>query len=109
MNKLGERLKLLRQQRGLSQADIADGIGISRNHIWAIEKGHSTNPSVGILEAISNRFDVSMSWLFGEVNEDDKALLLLRQLYCMSTEDQQFIHGMIGLMQARDNADCTNQ
>ncbi|CAB4242209.1 HipB Predicted transcriptional regulators [uncultured Caudovirales phage] len=104
MNRISERLKLLRQQRGLSQADVADAIGISRNHIWALENGITKNPSVGILESISNRFCVSMAWLFGETEVDDTAQLLLRQLANMSTEDQQFIHGMIGLMRELTNA-----
>ncbi|HXE71091.1 MAG TPA: helix-turn-helix transcriptional regulator [Candidatus Nitrosotenuis sp.] len=42
---LAERLRRLRQQAGLSQAELARRSGVSRSHICGIEQGVSASPS----------------------------------------------------------------
>lgn len=43
---LATKLKDLRVRRGQSLQQVADGVGVSKAHIWQLERGDSTNPSL---------------------------------------------------------------
>lgn len=60
-----ERLKLLRQNFGLSQQKLAEEIGtISKSSINMYERG-DREPSLETMEAIADFFNVDLSYLFG--------------------------------------------
>ena len=56
--KLGERLKKLRQEKGMSQGDIARKLGVHRCYISGIERG-VRNPTVKNVERIAEALGVS--------------------------------------------------
>jgi len=56
--KLGERLKKLRQEKGMSQGDIARKLGVHRSYISGIERG-VRNPTVKNVERIAEALSVS--------------------------------------------------
>ena len=56
--KLGERLKKLRQEKGMSQGDIARKLGVHRSYISRIERG-VRNPTVKNVERIAEALGVS--------------------------------------------------
>jgi transcriptional regulator with XRE-family HTH domain len=49
---IGERLRTLREQKNLSQADIEKRTGLQRSYISRVETGHIT-PSIDTLERMS--------------------------------------------------------
>lgn len=60
-----ERLKLLRQNYGLSQQKLADEIGtISKSSINMYERG-AREPSMETMEALADFFNVDLAYLFG--------------------------------------------
>lgn len=62
----GERVKQLRQQRGMSQQALADRVGALRTSITNIEAGRQhlvTKTCLGVAEAL----DVPPAALFGEL------------------------------------------
>ena len=59
-----ERLKELRLQRGLTQKELAEQIGIKRNSYSDLENG-KCEANYEKLEKIVDFFDVSLDWLFG--------------------------------------------
>lgn len=70
-------LKTMRQYHRLSQAEMAEQIGISRSYLNEIERDRKA-PSLDILKKYADRFDVPMSslMLFAERSQDshlDKA------------------------------------
>ncbi|MEE0899053.1 MAG: helix-turn-helix transcriptional regulator [Acutalibacteraceae bacterium] len=65
---IGERLKELRTQKGLSQAELAKRLNLSKSTISMIEVG-SRNPSFEVLELIADYFNVDMAYLLGEENQ----------------------------------------
>lgn len=70
-------LKTIRQYHRLSQAELADQIGISRSYINEIERDNK-DPSLDILSRYAKRFDVPLSslMLFAERTDNtgyDKA------------------------------------
>ena len=60
---LGLRIKFLRKERGWSQEDLALEANVNKNYICDLENGRR-NPSLDILERISNAFGISLSLLF---------------------------------------------
>ena len=62
---LGERLKMYRTQKGLSQEKIAEMLDVSRQAVTKWEAGHTT-PSSDNLIALANLYDVSLDELIGK-------------------------------------------
>ncbi len=60
---LGMRIKFLRKERGWSQEDLALEANVNKNYICDLENGRR-NPSLDILERISNAFGIPLSVLF---------------------------------------------
>jgi transcriptional regulator with XRE-family HTH domain len=60
---IGDKLKTLRAQKNLSQADIEKRTGLLRCYISRIENGH-TVPSVDTLEKMARALEVPMYRLF---------------------------------------------
>lgn len=58
------RLRALRDQQNLSQAEFANSVGISRAQVANLEVGRG-NYSTDLLVRIADRFHVSVDWLLG--------------------------------------------
>lgn len=61
--KVGNRIRELRQQTGLSQEKFALKIGMDRTYFASVENG-KRNISIVNLEKIANGFGISLSELF---------------------------------------------
>ncbi|MGJ8661124.1 MAG: helix-turn-helix transcriptional regulator [Bacteroidota bacterium] len=57
------KLKVLRAERDMTQADLADALAVSRQTINAIEKG-KFDPSLPLAFKISNLFELSIEEIF---------------------------------------------
>lgn len=57
------RLRVLRAERGLTQEQLANAIGVSRQAIIAIE-GERHDPSLNFAYRISAEFDLSVEEIF---------------------------------------------
>src|ERR1700722_3573663 len=60
--RLAERLKLEREARGWSLADLAERSGVSRGAISKIERGESS-PTAGLLVRLADAFDLTLAGL----------------------------------------------
>lgn len=69
--KLGEKISLSRKKQGLSQLDLADALGVSRQSIskWETEE---SKPDISKLPALAKVLHVSIDWLLSEDAEDNK-------------------------------------
>lgn len=67
MVKYGDRLRSLRENRGLSQKELADRLNINRS-TYARYETSSTQPDYDILDALANFYDVSVDYLLGRTN-----------------------------------------
>ena len=65
MAKFSERLRTLRNNKGLSQADFAKQIKISKSSVNMYERGER-EPSLTTLEVIADYFNVDMDYLLGK-------------------------------------------
>lgn len=62
---IGRRLRSLRQQRVLTQAQVAERAGLDVNYISQIERGRR-DPSLSSLSALAKAFGLSLADLFAE-------------------------------------------
>ncbi|MEM7169954.1 MAG: cupin domain-containing protein [Pseudomonadota bacterium] len=65
---LGQKLRRLRKQKGLSLTDLSKATGISVGFLSQVERDKS-NPSVKTLHDISRALDVNITWFFSEESE----------------------------------------
>jgi len=63
--KLGEKIRLVREEKGLKLEEAAQKIGISTSYLSEIERGN-VNPSIEILKEIANTFEVSLNIFLGK-------------------------------------------
>src|ERR1700739_5024468 len=68
---VGQRIRVLREQKGLSQGDIEKQTGMLRGYISRVEHGHTT-PSVETLQRFAAALDIPMYRFF--YNADEGAL-----------------------------------
>lgn len=64
MGNFSERIKELRESRGLSQEAVGKIIGVKRYSVYAYEKG-KCYPDVEHLMALADYFEVSTDYLLG--------------------------------------------
>lgn len=70
LRRLGERLRQLRLERGLTQEQAAESIGVHPKHIIKMEQG-AANVTVATLVAASVAFKVPLRELFPDSDEED--------------------------------------
>lgn len=61
---MGEKIKMLRKEREMTQDKLAELSGLSRQTVNAIESGKAENVTTGTLEAIAKALGVSVRDFF---------------------------------------------
>tara|TARA_R110001606_G_scaffold377900_1_gene537352 strand:- start:70 stop:396 length:327 start_codon:yes stop_codon:yes gene_type:complete len=62
---LSDRLTELRKAKKVSLQVVADAVGVSKTHIYELEKGKASNPSLNLLMGLADFYDVSLDYLAG--------------------------------------------
>ena len=66
--KLNEKIIMARKKAGMSQLDLADAMGVSRQSVSKWETGEA-NPEIGKLKMLANTLNCSVDWLLSESDE----------------------------------------
>ena len=80
------RIAKLRREKGQSLQDVADAVGVSKAHIWELEKGKADNPSMGLVTRIADHFGVTVAYLVGEDVESPDADRELQRMFRQASE-----------------------
>jgi transcriptional regulator with XRE-family HTH domain len=72
---LGDRIRKARLKYGMSQAELARRIGVSKNAMNEIETNKTLNPGVLQVKAIAAALRVSADYLLGLMDEVETELL----------------------------------
>ena len=104
---IASRLTLARQQAGLSQAQAAKLLEVSRPTITEIEAGRR-KVSAEELVAFSDIYEVSVEWLSGKDAENadmmrDKLQLAARNMSKMKKEDLERVIALLTSLKPEDN------
>lgn len=99
INDLSNKLKGLRINRKESLQDTANAVGVTKTHIWELEKGKSANPSAELLSKLADHYGVTIDYLLNpskdSLTEEEKALVFYRDLKKLEKEQQEIIFKMI--------------
>lgn len=78
---LATKLQALRRKSGESLQQVADSVGVSKGHVWALEKGTAENPSLDLVRKLAVHFKVTVTYLNDEGAEpaDAAALQFFRE------------------------------
>jgi transcriptional regulator with XRE-family HTH domain len=100
---LNERLFELRQRSGMSLQTVADAVGVSKAHIWELEKGRTANPSFELVQKLATYFGVTTDALIGAggVPHPDEQQIerIHRDLKSLTPRDRAIIEAMVKSMQ----------
>ena len=92
---VAERIKYLRDQKGMTQADLAKQLGITRSSVNAWEMGISV-PSTQYIVELAGIFKVSTDYLLGV---DTSASVSIAGL---TEKDVQIVHGLISHLKEKN-------
>ncbi len=67
IDRFAQRLKALRKEHGITQQQLADGVGISKGGLSYYENAGRT-PDISILERFADYFGVTTDYLLGRTN-----------------------------------------
>ncbi len=98
-NLFRDRLRTLREARGLSQSQLEEKIGKEANYITRVETGRIDTPPLDVIARIAHELEVSMSDLFFFEGVDDSAEALRAKIQrLIQTEDVKQLRKYYRLM-----------
>lgn len=99
--KLGEKIKLIRKTKGISQEELAIMLKINRNYLSRIETGKS-EPTASILKNIAKIFNIDLNSLLevkeGQVKPGDKVKYITDNCKYLTESDIDFVVRIISVM-----------
>lgn len=81
--KIGSRILELRQERSMTQENLADILGISAQHLGKVERGVK-GASVDLLIDMSEFFCVSTDYIL--LGKTDKSSIIVNKLHSVATQ-----------------------
>lgn len=91
------------QKKSLQQ--VADAVGISKAHVFNLEKGITANPSMELVKSLADLFEVRVADLVGENPEADdqpaEMVAMFRDLKKLDEDDRVLIKMMMDQMKKR--------
>jgi len=95
-----EFLKKIREERNLSQHDLALAIGATKDYVWKLEAGGYRKPSLDFIQRLARYFDVSVKNFIKEEKEEGSShkdpSLLLRSTEGLTKKDMAILNDLIG-------------
>ncbi len=105
---IGEKLFSLRQKSGESLQQVADKVGVSKAHVWELEKGRSKNPSFELVRKLAAHYGISIDVLTGEALEPSQRDMQIERIHrgldTLTDRDRQIVEQMIKNMQQTSSA-----
>lgn len=94
---IGERIKRLRQQRGISLTELSERAGVAKSYISSIERNLQYNPSIQFLEKIAVVLHVQVDHLIqdktvekSELDLDTEWMQLVKDAMQSGVSKEQF-------------------
>ena len=91
---IGERIKRLRLQKGISLTELAEKAGVAKSYISSIERNLQKNPSIQFLEKIASVLNVPVDHLIhDEINTselDSDWMVIVKEAMNSGISKEQF-------------------
>ena len=66
-------IKTVRNNFGLTQAELAEELGLTPGHIGSLEQGRA-NPSFGVIKDIIEKYNIDANLFFGKTQQDARSI-----------------------------------
>ena len=105
----GKRLHELRIRNAMSLQEVATAVGMSKAHVWNLEKELSENPSIELVVKLADLFRVRVADLVGEnpaaTDEAPEMVAMFRDLKSLEERDRKTIQVLMAqLKRNKDSA-----
>ncbi|WP_027627617.1 helix-turn-helix domain-containing protein [Ruminiclostridium cellobioparum] len=93
---VGDRIKLIRLEQGLTQEEVAYRAGIDQSHLGRLERGER-NPSLAVIEKVIYALGITFEDLFkyilppAEENDNKDLSLIMNKLTTLSKKEQKLV------------------
>jgi transcriptional regulator with XRE-family HTH domain len=105
---VGAKITGLRLKRRESLQQVADAVGVSKAHIWELEKGRTDNPSMALVTRLADHFGVSLASLVGEdpkaKDADQRIARMFRQARRLADDDLALLDDMMQTLLKRQRS-----
>ena len=99
------KLHDLRTRHKLSLQEVADKVGISKAHVFNLEKGITANPSMDLVVKLAELYRVRVADLVGEnpdaEDEPAEMVAMVRDLKDLAEPDRETIRMLMETMKKR--------
>jgi transcriptional regulator with XRE-family HTH domain len=99
------KLHDLRVARRLSLQDVANEVGISKAHVFNLEKGITANPSMDLVVKLAELFRVRVADLVGDnpdaEDQPAEVVAMFRDLKSLDEQDRETIKLMMETLKKR--------
>lgn len=99
------KLHDLRIAQRLSLQDVGTAVGVSKAHVWNLEKGITANPSMELVVKLAELFRVRVADLVGEnpdgAEEPAEMVAMFRDLKKLKGPDREMIQMLMEQMKKR--------
>ena len=86
---IGTNIQIARETAGYTQERLSELVGLTPNHLSAIERGVS-GASLEVLQKLCLLLNVSADYfIFGQSNTDDEALMLAHQISILDSKRKE--------------------
>ena len=96
---IGERIKSLRNERGLTQEELAEMLEVSPTHVKHIESGHR-KPSIEILFEITKILNISLDGVVFSKNESARTDTRKKVDRLLDVSDEASLHFILSVLEA---------
>jgi transcriptional regulator with XRE-family HTH domain len=103
METISERIRSLRKEKGLNQAELGEKTGITRRSISTIENGE-TDPSAKQITAISDFFNVSTEYLLNGKEETNTISKTEQEIIQLVRKDPDIKETLLNLLDFKKKA-----
>lgn len=95
---IGERIRTLRERKGLTQGDIEKRSSLLRCYISRVENGH-TIPTLENLERFARALEVPLSELFSEGDEMSASSSVTEEHIALASTSDSSVHRLTALFE----------
>lgn len=99
------KLHELRRERRMSLQDVASAVGITKAHVFNLEKGNTANPSMELVIKLAELFRVRLADLMGDNPEAEdqpaEMVAMFRDLKGLTQSDRETIRMLMETMKKR--------
>ena len=98
---IGQRIKALREQKSISQIELAEKMGVSKQNLYKYENGIISNIPSDKIEAAAAALETSPAHLMGwddtPPTTEDTIVKLIKAQYHLNEQDVKFVMDYIKL------------